>query len=330
MGNFMARRKSNGNMKVQPSEMALTFPITTVGTNTMKTIDLSQCASIVNRRFYRQGLNWAVAGFSLHATAGTGSISISRLPQSWVVSNSWEKTMRTWLKQQDEAIEDAGMESAVARFRDFKIFMDKTHVDDGVGDNYIPYVRNNAGTGWTQYPTGEWNASLVVIPNEGGTPGNTVEYTIHMIGDDDPAPNASKGMIKAYQNSRGVPQSPDPATPPAIADNLFTQMFDVGVDNAEVIENAVDRNDNLPYSQMEYPGGDLNADGLIFHDQLTVSTTTVSGKTTCGGGTFPCGLIRLRVDPGLAQQDETPVAWLTVHMVPGNHRGYMAESMVEM
>jgi len=79
--------------------MALTFPITTVGTNTMKTIDLSQCASLVNRRFYRQGLNWAVAGFTLHSTAGTGSISISRLPQTWVTSQAWEKTMRIWLRQ---------------------------------------------------------------------------------------------------------------------------------------------------------------------------------------------------------------------------------------
>jgi len=222
------------------------------------------------------------------------------------------------------------MESAVARFRDFKIHMDKTHVDDGFADNFIPYVRNNAGTGWTQFALGEWNSSLVVVPNQGGVAGNTQEYSLHMIGEDDGAPDQSRGIIKAYQGSRGTPQSPDPATPPNVEDNLFTQMFDVGMNNEEIVDNAVDRNDNLPYPQNEYPNGDLNADGLVFHDQLTVTTTTVSGKTSCGGGTFPCGLIRLRVDPGLAEQQGTVVAWLTVHLVPGAHRGYMAESMVDM
>ena len=107
-------------------------------------------------------------------------------------------------------------------------------------------------------------------------------------------------------------------------------MFDVGSNNEEIVDNAVDRNDNLPYSQMDYPGGVVNANGLVFHDNLTISTTTVSGKTSCGGTTFPCGLIRLRIDPGLSAVQNEPIAWLQVHMVPGNHRGYMAESMVEM
>jgi len=325
----MAKRKFK-QAKTQPAEMTLSFPIGTVGTNTMKTIDLSQCASIVNRRFYRQGLNWAVSGFTLHATAGSGSIQISRLPQTWVVSNAWEKGMRHWLRQQDEAVDEAGLESAVARFRDFKVHMDKTHVDDTFANNYIPAVRNIAGTGWTSYTLGEWDSSVVVVPNEGGVAGNTQNFSLNMIGDNDPAPSQSKGLIKAYQESRGVPQSPDPQTPPGIEVGLFNQMFDVGMDNEDVVNNAVDRNDNLPYPQMDYPGGDVNANGLVFHDALTISGTTVSGKTTCTGATFPCGLIRLRVDPGLAAVAGEPVAFLQVHLVPGNHRGYLAESMVEM
>lgn len=326
----MARRKQSTNL--EPAEMTLTFPIGQIdGSNTMKTIDLSQCASIVNRRFYRQGLNWAVAGFTLHAVSGSGSVGITRLPQTWVTAQSWEKAMRLWLRQQNEAIDEAGMESAVARFRDFKIHMDKTHVDGGgFADNFIPYIRRNDGLGWEQYQLGEWDKSIVVVPNANGVVGNTQEYTLHMVGDDDPAPAQSKGIIKAYEGSRGVPQSPDPATPPGVEDNLFTQMFDVGSNNEEIVDNAVDRNDNLPYSQMDYPGGVVNANGLVFHDNLTISTTTVSGKTSCGGTTFPCGLIRLRIDPGLSAVQNEPIAWLQVHMVPGNHRGYMAESMVEM
>ena len=326
----MARKKQKGT-SIQPAEMTLNFPIGNIdGSTTMKTIDLAQCASIVNRRFYRQGLNWAVAGFTLHADAGAGSIGITRLPSTWVTAQAWEKTMRIWLRQQNEAIDEANMESAVARFRDFKIHMDKTHVDSTFGANFLPYVRRNDGLGWEQYLPGEWNNSLVVVPNQGGTPGNTQEYSLHMVGDDDPAPSQSRGIIKAYAGSRAVPFSPDPETPPNAELNLFTEMFDVGLNNEEIVDNAIDRNDNLPYDQMEYPGGVTNANGLAFHDQLTISATTVSGKTSCGGTNFPCGLIRLRIDPGLSAVGGEPIAFLQVHLVPGNHRGYLAESMVEM
>ncbi len=335
----MARRNSP---KTQPAEMTLTFPIGLISSSQGldTTIDLSQCASIVNRRFYRQGLNWAVSGFTLHSQSpALGSIMIKRLPQTWVVSGAWEKTMRTWLRQQNEAIDEAGMESAVARYRDFKIHMDKIHVDSGFGNNFIPSYRTGGVTdSWDYYTQGEWNESLVVIPNaeSGGVPvpGNTQEYKLQMVGANDPAPSQSKAMIAAYQGSRGTPQSPDPATPPVVEDNLFTQMFNVGMNNEEIVDNAVDRNDDLPYPQNEYPGGDLNANGLVFHENLTITGTTVSGKTSCGGSTFPCGLIRLNIDQGLGALEVAgevrPTSWIQVHLVPGNHRGYMAESMVEM
>ena len=112
--------------------------------------------------------------------------------------------------------------------------------------------------------------------------------------------------------------------------NLFTEMFDVGLNNEDILDNAVDRNDNLPYDQMEYPGGVTNANGLVFHDRLTISGTTVSGKTSCGGTNFPCGLIRLDIDPTLGGTTGENLAFLQIHLVPGNHRGYLCESMVDM
>jgi hypothetical protein len=329
-------------MAMQPAEMTLTFPITevidSVGARN-KTIDLGQCVSIVNRRFYRQGLEWAVAGFSLHTsglTTTSVSVSISKLPSTWVVSGAWEKMMRHWLKQQNEAVEDAGVQSAVARYRDFKIHMDKTHVDDGFAANFLPYTRSNDGAGWIQYLPGEWNNSLIVIPNESGVAGNTQEFNVHMIGDNDPAPAQSKGIIKAYMDSRGVPHSPDPSTQPSpiTETNVFSQMFDDGQNNEEILDNAIDRNDNLPYNQLEYPGGAGNANGLLFHDQMSITATTVSARTSASGGTFPCGLIRLNVDPGLGpvtvSGELVPTAWISVHLVPGKNRGYLADNMTDM
>jgi hypothetical protein len=106
-------------------------------------IDLSQCASLVNRRFYRQGLNWAVAGFKLISGADVRALtSISKIPNTWVASNAWEKSFRAWNKQQMDAIEEAGAESALARFRDFKVFADVDHVSAGFAANLLPFAHS--------------------------------------------------------------------------------------------------------------------------------------------------------------------------------------------
>lgn len=319
----MAKRNSMERMtKIEPSVMTLTFSIP-IGVAT-STIDLSQCASIVNRRFYRQGLNWAVAGFKLVTQGATaGGVSITKIPNTWVAGNAWEKGMRKWLKQQNDAIEDAGLESGVARFRDFKIHLDAAHVNATFAQNLIPVDSSALAL---PYQTGEWEKSKVVVPNSGGVSGNTQEFSLHMVGADDPAPNQSKGLILAYQESRGVPQSPDPVTPVGAENGLYVEMFDDGANQEEIIDNAIDRNDNLPYPQLDYPGADVQAPTLQLHDTNVVSGTTIGGTTMFKGGNFPCGLIR--VNSNLTAGDQPPI--LLVDLIPGSHRGYLAESMVEM
>ena len=58
----MARRRTSRS-KIQPAVMTMTFASSESGAST-EFIDLSQVASLMNRRFYRQGINWAVAGLS--------------------------------------------------------------------------------------------------------------------------------------------------------------------------------------------------------------------------------------------------------------------------
>ena len=101
--------------------MSLLFGIPVGVAPTTSYLDLSQVASLVNRRFYRQGINWAVAGFKfIGATGLAGEISITKLPNTWVLANSWEKSMRTWMKMNREAL--AETESVRPKFLDFKIY----------------------------------------------------------------------------------------------------------------------------------------------------------------------------------------------------------------
>lgn len=286
-------------------------------------IDLSQAASVVNRRFYRQGLEWAVQSFELKRTGGAGSsgnLTISKIQNTWCANNAWMKAYSHWKKQQDEAIEDGSLQSAVARYRDFKIHMDTTHVAQSFAANSRP--RDNDGNVYLQ---GEWQASDIVIPNDGGV-GITTEYQLKMHG----ASAAAKSILDGYAFSRSYPQSPDPVAP-AVQTGWMSRMFDVGDDDTEIIVNAVDKNDDLPYDQTQYPGQNGNAATTEYHDQMFLTNTTISGTDTAPGGSFQCGLIKLELDgfaPNSGGSGGESVS-LIVNLVPGPHRGYLARPMQE-
>lgn len=294
----------------------MTARFTVPSSTSAQYLDLSATASILNRRFYRQGLQWAVSGFTLIVPAdATGSIVMKKLPTNWVVSNAWEKGMRAWMKQQNEALDAADQQSVKARFNDFKIYADTDHSGTAAPHFLLPVD----GDGNAFKAPQEWLHSEVVVPNDGGVPGDTKEYKLHMMGDD----GSSKSLIKAYADSRAVPQSPDPSTPGNASTGLYTNMFNVGQNDTEVMANAEFRNDELPYDQDEYPGSKNNGAGLELVDTVTFATAiTQPGKYHLNGGTFPCGLVKINNTGSTVD--------LLVHLVPGSHRGYLAESMVDM
>jgi len=322
LGYAMAKRKYSGKRtrNMDPAVMTLTFTDIVVPPTGFVTqyIDLSQVASLVNRRFYRQGINWAVAGFKVLSESGaTGAVIVNKLQNTWITSSAWEKAFRKWNKQQMDAIADMSAESAVARFRDFKIHMDGNHVSAGFGNNLLPVDALN-----NTVLAGEWEASQVVIPND-GAPGVTNEYFVQMNGASTPA---AKSIVGGYKFSRSYPQSPDPVSP-NVETSWLNRMFDVGDDNDDVLDNATDRNDELPYDQVAYPGDPTNMPGLQTHDISFVSSTTIGGTTRLKGGNFPCGLIQLNVQNTSEQQKSFT---MQIDLVPGHHRGYLCEPMTEM
>ncbi len=308
--------------------MTLTFPIGVKGNAKEKFyIDLSQCASIVNRRFYRQGLNWAVSGFKFISPSGaTGESQILKLPNTWVMSNAWEKGFRAWKRQQDDAIDDGDNQSVKAKYNDFKIFADIDHHSIGFAGNLLPQSAATLGAIAPATVPGEWEASQVVIPNF-VTVGTNYEPFIQAVGEDVGGVGGTISLIKAYEDSRSTPQSPDPAVPPGVttADNIYRAMFDVGDNMEDVMANVVGKNDELPYPQENYPGGDTQMNTLQIHDSEAISGTTIGGTTRMKGGNFPCGLVGVFLN-----NYDGDSLLLQVDLVPGTHRGYLVESMTEM
>ncbi len=314
--------------KIQPSVLTLNY-------SGDGFIDLAQGLSLVNRRFYRQGMQYAAAGFTVQFSgAAAGNVRIETLPTTWVCSNAWHKAFAVWKKQQDEAMADSGSESAVAKFRDFKIFMDTVHVDAGAAANLLPTY----GDGSANFSPGEWDMSQVVFPNTDDTDPSTgpqldaagnpidihpTEAYLHMVGVNNNG-GVSRGIIAGYASSRSYPQSPDPVEPGVEGtDNWMNRMFNVGNDNPIVVQNAVDHNDDLPYPQVDYPGGDTQAPGLQLHSAHAISSTTISNRFTIPGCVIPCGLLKFTNDTGVNAQ-------LQIHLVPGKYRGYLAEPMQDM
>jgi hypothetical protein len=79
--------------KLQPAVKTIVLPAHSLGPGltSLTFASLSQIASIVNRRFYRAGLNWAVGGFKVITSGANsqGSVSISKLQETWITSAAW-------------------------------------------------------------------------------------------------------------------------------------------------------------------------------------------------------------------------------------------------
>jgi hypothetical protein len=317
--------------KIEPSVQTLTFVLTSASAGKeVNYIDLSQCASIINRRFYRQGINWAVSGFKILSGSGvTGQVSIHKLPNTWVMGNAWEKGFRAWHKQQRESLDGGDQQSVIAKFNDFKIFMDRDHKSKGESRNLLPLSAATLADPVQQALPGEWEYSQIVIPNF-QTVGTNIEPYVIGVGDFNLVSDSTQfSLIEAYANSRSVPQSPDPAVPADVLSdtaNVYRAMFDVGDNDDQVMDNAVGKNDNLPYPQTLYPGGDGQLTSLQIHDQEFITGTTIGGTTRLKGGNFPCGLVQIATF-GISVGDAISIQ---VNLVPGNHRGYLCEPMTEM
>jgi len=343
----MAKRKFNQKARaLQPAVMKLNFriPVGAEGVTRAQYIDISESVSRLNRRFYRQGLNWAVANVkvSMLPAAQPGVIPatayVNSLQHSWTTANSWVKSFHAWKDQQDEAIDAMGAESAVARYRDYKVHADTDHIAATFANNLDPYSIGPgtvvgppaAGlvTGATILPAEEWEASQIVIPND-GAPGVTNEYYLHMLGLSlAVGAGDSKGIISGYEHSRSHPQSPDPATP-AIESSWLNKMHDVGDNSDDIVTNAQDNNAELPYDQDNYPGGATNFAQMECQGYIMNNSNTGVSTFNTGPFTAPCGLIRLDF---LGQTTANTAGYyniVTVELVPGNHRGYLCETMEE-
>ncbi len=238
-------------------------------------------ACLVNRRFYRQGINWAVGGFKV-SSLKAGTVTLGKLPNTWVMSNSWEKGFRAWQRMNDEALAES--ESVKPRFLDYKIYANSDHHAAGFDGNLLPISFTGSGA-----TAGEWEPSKMQIPTgTAGSQGNVATREIIAVGANYPGVGFSGldavSLIEGYAASRGLPNVVDPNTPDDAEDtdgfnpdNWLAATFNEGTEqNSEVISDMITENNLAPYpfendgvnNDTMYPGGANQLVGLEYHDWL--------------------------------------------------------------
>jgi hypothetical protein len=327
----MAKRRytKKGN-KIQPASMTLTFatPSVTGGQTGRSYIDLSQVASLVNRRFYRQGINWAVGGFKVFSLQ-PGQVNIGKLPNTWVMSNAWEKGFRAWQRMNNEALEES--ESVRPKFLDFKVYADHQHATAGVAANLMPV--SLAGAVATP---GEWKMSTYNVPDPTAATYGVYEREIIATGPSYPGAGASGinsvSLIEGYAASRGLPDVLDPNVPDDASDadgvtpeNWMSALFNDGTEQvADTLEDLITENNIAPYpfendgihTDTQYPGGANQLTGLEWHDFVQIFETNVTSGVSVQrlkGGNFPCGLIAFDWSPASSSN-----ILIQIDLIPGN------------
>ena len=337
----MAKKKysTRKRKKVEPAVMNLSFTAAASGTNY---IDLSRAASVVNRRFYRQGINWSVAGFTITTAGNTapGTVTVCKVPTTWVSYNAWVKSKAMWDQMNDLVLDQEP--DIQGRYADFKVFMNadmrssviQTSIT-GPNDQEI-LVPTDCMYSLPSTDGSEWNYSTIQIPEDGGSLPPT-ENALHFLGDDVVTPGSeSRGLIHGYALSRARPVNTGDPNVPAGGGGWMRALFDEGDNLDEIRLDISADNDQPPYAVGDsasgaeyYPGGKTNLPSGEVVGYASFGATPVTGSITSQrsikGGMFPCGLIEIKSDlTGPSFYD------VIVHLVPGNHRGYLCEPMEDV
>ncbi len=300
----------------EPAQTVLTYY---VGAG-VSYIDIAEGLSQVNRRAYRQGMEYAVGKVTFGYQANPQAILNVQLSaytagDTWVVHNAWKKAFAHWIAQQRRARHLIG-QSAKPTWEDFKVYLDDTH-----RAGTIPGVvaGDDQAVG-----TGEWDYSRLIHEADDAS---VDEWYLHLIGGD--VSTTDKGLILGYQDSRATVQAEDPDLPAEYSTNMYALMGqDLDAVADEVAQNMEDQNDEPPYDQDDYPGSDANSDAAWLQEFAVAAPG--APMATLPGFVAQCGLIRFNLIAHSAV-DGSVVGGVTslvqVHLVPGSYKGVAALPM---
>ena len=309
--------------KIQPAVTSLWYEMPTSTVGVSRFIDLASDLSRLNRKLYRQGYQYVVAGVTVTDDVGVTSgleVTIQTAGNTWVTQNAWTKGFAMWNTMNKEVLD--GNPSVQGKWADYKVAL----TEDQASANTIQALDGSAGA----LPGGyEWQKSIYVVPQHDVNPvtGEVLpaqEFTSCLVGPDDLANNVFS-LVKAYEESRATVQTSDPNVPASLPTSFFLRLQDDGSQDPELAAVIEGSNDQPPYSMTAgaYPGGAIFTTSGATTRVARGVKNDFTPTMTLPGFTAECGLMRISAKRSAGSDN----ARIQVHLVPGDYRGIMAQPM---
>lgn len=334
--------------KIKPTPLTLHYYLEeslTAGASHFFYYDLWQHISAVSRRFNRQGQDLAISGIRF-MSSHTAAISVARIPPTWVSYEAWEASFRAW-QRLDKLAQESNPDSLMnAKYRDFKVYMDNIHATNDTDTTTTPVpvgVAEGIGNTSVAY---EWEYSIIQFPEDTGL----VAQRMHMIGANSTSGTQTLGVIHNYALARERPMSSDPNVPVsslgAFGDSYLNTMFDFGDSFDEVIQDAVEQNNEPPYpvglwpadaadqqTGEYYPGGANYMNAVSSHEVASTSiynnqASSLKANGFVGGFIAPLGLVQMELYNPTSSTNSYKID-VYIDLLPGPSHGVMGRSMLE-
>jgi hypothetical protein len=319
----MARNKGRKMKGIEPAQRKLYYLTATSSGNVTVDIDLAKDLSAVNRRLYRQGMQYYVQSVEF-MSAGTTNVRVFAYAagDTWINHNAWKKGFALWRSQQRDV--ESVMPNLQGKWADFKIELD---------DNSATAINTLAGDGGTIL-CDEWNLANFVWDDDGAER----SPTFCLLGATDVT--SKIGLVQEYAISRNqVLRSPE--VPSEASDSIYAKSLGTDEMTDAIVDFVESENDDPPYDKDQYVGGDTVADAPFIQGFAVANAQ--GSKGVIGGFTAECGLVRLTInasasydavntatDPDTLTEHindrDVPIAF-TVTLAPGPYKGVMASKM---
>lgn len=305
--------------KSNPTQIRLAFECSG---GTTQFIDIARALSVINRKFYRQGVYYYVNSVEVYNNE-SGVIDLHTLPDTWVTKNSWNRGFQLFQKM--NAMTNTPISGVVRpKYHDFKVYFNQTHQQRG-SLNPVMSTINNGSAG---YAPDEWDYSRFVSADSDGDLNEdndalnqeADDFYVHMLGGHQGSSDnwTSVGLIKSYAESRTTVPFDDNIDNVVDVTDPLLNIFDFSSEEQmnDIIENLINDNDQPPYDQNAYVGE------LSTSMQHVARIGTEQGVGRIGraaGFCVPMGL--LCVDPW----DVSTGYRLVLNLAPGTYHGVYAE-----
>ena len=297
--------------KTAPTQLRLSFEGSGNGT---KFIDIAKAASIINRKFIRQGVYFYVNSVELYNNEDA-YVDLHVLPDNWITKNAHQRGFKLFQKM-NALTNEAGFQMR-PKYHDFKVFMSPLHQSTGSMDPSLHGINGNP----VQHTADDWEYSKFVSADDDGDSNQQADdFYVHMIGGHvgSTANWTSVSLIKSYSESRTTVQIDDPNDDNTVNDDPLVNVFDMSSEEQmnDLITNLQQDNDDPPYDYNFYIGESTSN----MQQVARLATSAITGRVAKASGfCVPFGLIC--VDP----QDTATAYRVVINLAQGTYHGTYAE-----